>query len=337
MRPSFYPRLINPPLEDPGVVVGFQFGSRALLFDAGDNSALTPRQLLKVSHIFISHTHMDHFMGFDRILRLFLGRSALLQVFGPAGFLSNLEGKLAAYTWNLVADYHGDFTIRATEVHPDHTLTRNYACRERFIPSVRAEEKAFDGTLHQEPSLKVRAAILDHGNIPCLAFCICERFHVNILKNALDSLGLSVGPWLNDFKQALFSQCPPETPFEVPQGEGLPPKFYALGELCARIAHISAGQKIAYVVDASPVPKNEAAIVSLAKGCDHLFIEASFLDRDMDQAAAKHHLTARLAGTLARKAGAGQLTVCHFSPRYTDHPQLLEAEAQTAFKGTLSP
>lgn len=333
MRPSFHPRLVNSPLDDPGLLVGFPFENRSLMFDAGDTSPLSPRELLKVTHLFISHTHMDHFIGFDRILRLFLGRPAKLRVFGPAGFLTNLEGKLAAYTWNLVTNYTGTLTLEATEVRSDRTLTRHYDCRSRFRPDHLPTEAPFTGVLLEEPGLTVTAAILDHGDIPCLAFCLAERFHVNIRKTALTSMGLPVGPWLADFKRAIFQGCPPDTLIQVPMGGVQPPVRYRLGDLSDRIAHTSPGQKIAYVVDAAYTPANEAAIMAMAQTCDHLFIEAAFLQRDADQAAAKHHLTAHQAGTIARKARAGGLTVCHFSPRYADHPHLLTEEALVAFRG----
>jgi ribonuclease Z len=81
---------------DPVLYADLTFERRALLFDIGDIAALVPHQLLRVSHVFVSHTHMDHFAGFDH--RVLLGRDKKLTLFGPAGFIDQVEHKLRAYT-----------------------------------------------------------------------------------------------------------------------------------------------------------------------------------------------------------------------------------------------
>lgn len=337
MRPSYRPRLINDPFGDPGLYLAFQLQNRALLFDLGDISTLSARDILKVSHVFVSHTHMDHFIGFDRLLRLFLGRGKNLQLYGPAGFLENVGGKLAAYTWNLVERYANPLTLSVTEIRPHRRLHTIYHCRDRFRPAEIREQATCDHTLVSEPALTVSAAVLDHGT-NCLGFSIKERFHINILKARLDELGLPVGPWLGAFKRAVFRQASPDSPIQVPGGGSSgAARTMALGDLLRQIARVTPGQKVTYITDVGNTPANAARIVALAQDSDHLYIEAAFADVHARLAAAKHHLTAGQAGRLAAKARVRRMTVFHFSPRYTGNRALLEKEARQAFEQGLGP
>jgi ribonuclease Z len=83
MPRHFDPTLINDPFEDPGLYVDLVFERRALLFDLGDLSRLAPRKLPRVSDVFVTHRHIDHFAGFDQLLRVFLGREKAVGIYGP--------------------------------------------------------------------------------------------------------------------------------------------------------------------------------------------------------------------------------------------------------------
>jgi ribonuclease Z len=329
MRPRFHPRLINGPFEDPGLYIPFLFENRAIIFDLGDTQPLTSRDLLKISHAFITHTHVDHFVGFDRVLRISLGRKKNLHLFGPPGFFKNVEGKLAAYSWNLVKNYPYRLGLQLVEVHRDYLLTREYLCQNKFIPTHKAVRTAYKDVIYEEPAFKISVAVLDHG-IPCLGFAIKEHFHVNINKDRLAALGLETGPWLTDFKQALYNGQDSESEFEINVGGGQTQRF-RLGELAEQISLVTRGQKIAYIADAGYSPENQERIISLAKDADHLYIEAAFLELHKDIAAEKYHLTACQAGTLAARAGAKEFTIFHFSPRYTGQESHLYQEATEAY------
>ncbi|MEE8397682.1 MAG: ribonuclease Z [Desulfobacterales bacterium] len=331
MQPSFHPRLINGPFDDPGLFVPFQFEKRGMMFDLGDISRLPAKDILKIGQVFITHTHMDHMVGFDRLLRLLLGRDKSLHLYGPEGFLKNVEGKLAGYTWNLVKHYDARFSIAASEIGPTHLSTQVYPCHSGFIPDTTMVKTPRCPVVFKEPGLTVSAAILDHS-IPSIGYCIEERFHINIRKAGLAPLGLEVGPWIQSFKEALFNGQDPESVFEVPCSKGNETmKRFGLGELSTQIALITPGQKVTYLADAIYSRQNEEEMVALAMGSDHLFIEAAFLDRDSTLAEKKYHLTAGQAGTIAGKAGVKRFTLFHFSPRYQDEEHRFRQEAMAAY------
>ncbi len=73
----------------------------ALLFDMGDLSALSTRDLLRVSRVFVSHMHMDHFIGFDALLRVHVGREKTIRITGPEGICERVHHKLQGYEWDL--------------------------------------------------------------------------------------------------------------------------------------------------------------------------------------------------------------------------------------------
>jgi ribonuclease Z len=96
---------------------------------------------------------------------------------------------------------------------------------------------------------------------------------------------------------------------------------------------ITAGRKIAYVVDCPFTKANVEKIICLTKEADILFIEATFLEADAALAKARLHLTARQAGTIGRLAGVQRLVTFHYSPRYKGNGHRLAEEARNAFLG----
>ncbi len=329
----FSARLVNGPFDDPAVYLDLRYRREALLFDLGDIQALPPRMILKVDHIFVTHTHMDHFIGFDHLLRICLGRDKHLALYGPPGFIANVEGKLAAYTWNLVENYENDFRLVVTELHSDRRETVVLQCREAFRPTMERQIASVEAAILERDAYEVKSIFLDH-KVPCLAFCLEEKRRVNVKKNALTEMGLPGGAWINALKDAIHRDDPGNMPFRVwwkGEHRDTIEKTYPLGELKDKLTKITPGQKIVYITDVIHSPGNIKRIVEFARDADVLFIEACFLEEDRERAAEKYHLTALQAGRLARLAAVKRFTLFHYSPKYRGMEDRFEEEAMRAF------
>lgn len=333
MVPVFHPRLVNDPFGDPCLYIDMQRERRAILFDLGDIGRLEAAKVMRVSDVFVSHTHIDHFIGFDHLLRLLLGRGKKLRIFGPPGITENVEGKLSAYTWNLVEEY--GFWIEVHELSEGSISTSSFVAKEGFIRK-EAGVRPWNDVLIEEPLFTIEAAILDHKT-PSLAFSIREKFHININKDVLIRLDLPVGLWLNELKRCFREEAPMDSEFVArSERDGKQEeKTFTLRDLIEnRLVIITRGQKVTYVADAAGSKENKEKIVRLASGSDTLFCEAAFLSADSDKAVKKYHLTARDAGEIAREAEVQRLEIFHFSPKYRENPKDLYEEAEREFGKT---
>jgi ribonuclease Z len=334
MKSGIQLSLINDPFGDPGLLVQFLLQKQVLLFDLGDLSPLSNGTLLKVSHVFVSHTHIDHFIGFDRLLRTLFGREKTLTIFGPENIIQNVEGKLAGFTWNLVELYSESLTIEVVEVRESGLLKGTFRAIDRFKLCDEKEEPFVDGLIVDNPVFSVRAAILEH-RVPCLGFALQEKPHVNINKDKLQSMKAEPGPWLNELKQSVLRSEPESTLITVPFGEpgNFRTKDIPLGQLTNDLVEVFPGQKISYVVDTVFNDHNRKKIVELVESADVFFCESPFLANEEERGQARCHLTSRQAGTLAREAGVKQLQVFHFSSRHKDRREQFYNEALEAFQG----
>ncbi|MGE0824711.1 MAG: ribonuclease Z [Candidatus Binatia bacterium] len=332
MKAAFLARLVNGPFGDPGLHIDLRWEGRALLFDLGHNDALPVADILRVTHVFVSHCHIDHFIGFDRLLRVFLARDRKLYLFGPPGIIDCVAGKLSGYTWNLVDNY--GFAIEVAEIGTEKT-------RRAVFPAVTgftAQELPalpFTGVVLDDLAFRIRVAHLDH-RIYSLGFALEEKTHLNVDTTVLAQMQLRPGPWLSEVKNAIRRGEDDEFRIVARCRErhlSESARELRLGELRNSLVRETRGQKIAYVVDTIFTPENAARIAGLAEGADFFFCESPFLNQDEDQATRRYHLTARQAGLLGRMANVRKLIVFHFSPRYAGKGELLYQEALTTFRG----
>jgi ribonuclease Z len=330
MRPLFHPTLVNGRFGDPALYIETLFESRTVMFDLGDISALGARKIQRISHVFISHAHIDHFVGFDQLLRLLVGRDKTVHLYGPPGFTAHVHHKLHGYQWNLVDLYRSDLMFVVHELQAENSVcVTRLRLKTAFTPEALDATPLVDGILHSGPTFRISAALLEHRT-PCLGFALQEKTHINVWKTRLLGRGLAVGPWLAELKRAVAEDRADDYPISTDAAHARQP--IPLGEL-RDLLTITPGQKIAYVTDVSDTPANREAIVALARDADVLFIEAAFARADAALAAERAHLTTEAAGELARAAGAHRVEPFHFSPRYAGEEADMLAEVSAAFSG----
>jgi ribonuclease Z len=340
MRPLMHATLVNGRSGDPAVYVETLFERRAILLDLGDIAALSPRRVQRLDRVFVSHAHLDHFIGFDRLLRLLVGREKTISLYGPQGFIDQVRHKLHAYRWNLASSYACDLVFEVHEIDAALAMrSARFRLHTAFMQESIGESRIADGIVHSEPGYRVGAAVLDHRTA-CLGFAIEEAVHVNVWKNRLHDLGLPVGPWLRDLKRAVTDNMSDDHLIAIrPQACGSDtasgPHAMPLRAL-RHVVTITPGQKIAYVTDVADTPKNRESIIRLVRKADLLFIEAAFAQADAALAEQRAHLTTSAAGHIARDAGVRRLEPFHFSARYAGEEERMLAEVKGAFAGPVT-
>jgi ribonuclease BN (tRNA processing enzyme)/energy-coupling factor transporter ATP-binding protein EcfA2 len=318
--------LVNGVLGDPLLHVRLHHHRRSLLFDLGEGHRLPARVLHQVSDLFLSHAHADHIAGFLWLVRSRIGELPPMRVFGPPGIAANIQGLLDGFHWDRVETRGPRFEVgefdgeRLRRVH----LQAGAATRELRPATIP------DGVLVEDPELRVRSVVLDHGT-PVLAFAIETAHTLNVRKERLLEDGLVPGPWLTQLKSLVVRD---ELTAAVTLPDG---RQSTSGELAGRLLLRSPGVKLAYATDLADTAANREALSQLARGAHTLFCEASFRLADATQAARTGHLTTRACGEIAAEAGVARLVPFHFSRRYEDELAPVYDEIRAVFSRTITP
>jgi len=328
VRATFHPFLPNGVEGDPLLWVDVPDEGHAIVVDLGDLHGVPTRKLQRVERAIVTHTHMDHFIGFDFLLRHVLGREPELTITGPAGFLERVAGRIAGYTWNLIESYPVRLVVQEIDGAAVRSVVYSGASGMRPEPLC---PRPYDGVVHGNRAYTIHAATLDHG-VPVLGVVLAETEHLSVDKDRVTRLGLEPGPWLRDLKNDVRRCAPPEAPVEASTSGG-GARTFRRGDLASEILFRTAGQRIAYLTDLRFTPDNLERAVELVRGVDLLVCEAAFLHEDEPLARSRNHLTARQAGEIARAAGAMRLAPFHVSPRYAGRTGAILAEAAEAFGG----
>lgn len=318
------PVLLNPEYQDPVLFVSIPQKAEVVLFDLGYCFRLKIKDIQKISRIFISHTHIDHFIGFDHILRLSVDLDKTISLYGPPGFIKNIAGKLSGYMWNLKESVNLNFT--AYEIHLDKILKAEFKGQEGYVNNETPEEIPYDGAspIAKTDDYSVYAVTLQH-QMPVLGYRLNAADSYNADKKAITSLGLTSGKWVGELKE-LVSQNP-----SADETITIDDKTYPVNDLAKKIIKSNKGTVIVYVVDTIFNKATAKLLKNFVKQADYFFCECAYITPEKDLARQNYHMTAKQAATIALEGEASVLIPFHFSRRYEGKYHLIYEEAGGVF------
>jgi len=320
------PFLLNQEYQDTVVLIRIPQKPDIILFDLGYCFRLRVRDIQRVSRVFISHTHIDHFAGFDHMLRLSLDREKTIRIYGPPGIIGNVEGKLAGYTWNLAEGVLLNFEV--VEIHRDKILKKSFRGNLGYKNSEppRHQEYREGETFCETDDYQVKAVFLEH-RIPVLAYRIDATPSYNADVEQMKKMSLSPGPWVGVVKEMRASGEIPENAKITING-----RLFDAAQLAREIVKKKPGTSITYVADTTFNQRILATLRNFARQSDLLFCESEYLTSEKNLARINYHLTATEAATIASEAEVKKLCLFHFSKRYDGNYHKLLAEARTIFQ-----
>jgi ribonuclease Z len=315
-------RLVNGSTGDPVLFIDYPGKDDAFLFDAGENCGLDPKRLGDLEGVFITHHHIDHFVGFDRIIRANLDRDKTLHVFGPAGTIPKVYDRIKSYEFQYFP--FQKIVLQVEELLPGRRRKALLECSRRFPTPEVSEEDWKTPVIYENTDLLIEATHTDH-TVAGLAFALVEKtgYHPDPAKLAAGVL--RPGSWVTQALELLRAGAAPETVLEIEGGR------FTLGALGEQYFASSRGARVAYVTDTYWSEAVQPGLLRLARGAYRLYCDSYYAHAHLARAGQFRHMTATYAAEFAKQAKVEQLILMHFAPRYAGRYEALVEEARAIF------
>ncbi|MCE9567217.1 MAG: hypothetical protein K8U57_34885 [Planctomycetes bacterium] len=315
-------QLVNGSTGDPVLYLDYPGGDNALLFDGGENCGLTAAQLGDLEAAFITHHHVDHFIGLDRIIRANMDRDKILHLFGPVNTIRKVYDRITAYEYPFFP--FQKIVVKITELLPGKMRTATLECTKKFPEPVVVETAWTGPVCYENADLRVEAVHADH-TVPCLSFALAEKSGYHPDPSKLATGILKTGIWVQEALRLLRAGADMQTKIELNGGN------FTLETLAANYFTESQGARVAYITDTFFSDAVQPELLKLAKGAWRLYCDSFYARAQAKQAAQYKHMIAPQAGELAKLAKVEQLVLIHFATRYAGKYQMLIDEAAAVF------
>lgn len=313
LEPTFYAGL----LDDPLLLVRVRPAGSNLLFDCGQIHHLAKRVLTALDALFISHTHMDHWMGIDSVIRHLHASPKTLNLFGPPGLSDKLQHKLAGFDWNLAEEHWASFCVH--EIFPQRIERCQFNGPESFRRIPLDSRNRDTRVIYRTPYLKVAAESCEH-RVPSLIFRVDEQPSFAIDSERLQQLNLVPGPWLGQLKRRFFCRSDQQMDVKVLKRDGETIREEPVADPAALIRQLQRPQQpasLGYISDIGFTPKNRQLISDLMQGIDLLLCECTFLRAAEEKARSSYHLCSNDINQLLTELRPRFFLPMHLSKSYS--------------------
>ena len=312
-------------IDDPCLIIRDRPIHQSIMLDCGALSHVAKREMKPVRAIFVSHAHMDHFMGFDVFLRQVHASPRLIELFGPAGFADRVEARLRGYDWNLAEPYWCSFMVH--EIHRQEVLSFRFSGLDRFIRKPEgARPRA--AVIYELNHMEVSAELLDH-RIPVLAFRVRERKLFGVNQEKMVERGLVLGDWLCELKRRFFIDWQGSGPLKVLRKQNGKVQEETVADargLYHEISEERSSASIGYLTDIGFHQKNAEMAARFLAGVTLLAAECAFLREDLHKARSSCHLCTDDMNALLARVQPRYFLPLHLSKTYLGRSDELYGE-----------
>lgn len=290
------------PHEDICLLLRFDNYSGSFICDCGEASLLTAKEAVDMKVLFISHTHIDHFVNFDFLLRHQLGTEKNYIVCGPPGICNHVGNRIRSYNWNLIEE--GSVSYEVREILPSGKIRISSLQPPLWEPELLKEEET--EFIYSNSKFQVQFGILDHKT-PSICYKFEEHDTLNIDMGRTE---FPPGKWIRELKTA-YEKQDNDCKIEV-GGEELPAKelFHLLD--------IKKGATLGVIMDHAANAANHEIIEGLFAHCDRVYIECYYKTEEKETADLNHHSYAQASGGVMRRSGVKEAIPIHFSRKYAE-------------------
>ncbi|MBK9540690.1 MAG: ribonuclease Z [Bacteroidetes bacterium] len=234
-------------------------------------------------------------------------------------FISHLHGDHYLGLLGLISTMHLQGRVSTLHIHGPHDLKEIIDIQLKYSETTLRYPVEFHSidpknpsVLYDDEDVTISSIILSH-RIPCTGFLFTEKPRQRKLKkDKLAQFNIPV---------TFYNELKAGKDYIDEEGKTVPNSALTIDPRKPR--------RYAFCSDTI----FDERLISIVKGVDLLYHEATFLSDKADRAKETFHSTAAQAATIAKEAGVRRLIIGHFSARYKNLYPLLE-EAKSVFPET---